>query len=542
MTATIHTLTHLWMAVALHLWQSTLVLIALVALGWALRSAPARLQGALWWAALGKLFLPLALLGPLLGRAIRAVFPGFASTAATGALVRWGGLRGLLEPAIVVGPSSGGAISRSDWLCVALTVLWAAGAVWFVRLWLRGASRRVRDRHPLEVVAEPERSRFEAALRETGIPHESVLVSHRPGMPYVVGLLKPRIVLPEAMIRELAIDELRAVLSHEDGHRRRRDPLRNLPGRLALLVFYYFPPLWIVLRRLAESAELACDERALRAGVPPESFARALAAALRFGLDRAAPQPAMAGFRVSLLRRRFQRIREPWRIVVMPRHRIALFAAVAVVVLGSLFPIAPRAGDTPVLPELQDLAERDLPVRVRFVDQPLDRVLDAIAAAAGPLSIEYQGDPKAVTVSIDSGQALPLAEALSRLAFDTGISYEVPDPRTLIVTLPIPIDPSMTPPERVSKVEPVYPEAERAARIEGKVILEGVIGTDGVMRGVHVVRRVADHPAFDESAVNAVSQWRYLPATRAGKPVSVYFTVVVGYRLDREKKEAPAGP
>ena len=36
---------------------------------------------------------------------------------------------------------------------------------------------------------------------------------------------------------------------------------------------------------------------------------------------------------------------------------------------------------------------------------------------------------------------------------------------------------------------------------------------------------------FIDSATKAVRQWRYEPATRNGKPVDVYFTVLVNFSL-----------
>ncbi|MBF8290080.1 MAG: hypothetical protein HW391_1048 [Chloroflexi bacterium] len=54
----------------------------------------------------------------------------------------------------------------------------------------------------------------------------------------VVGFLRPRIFVGTALIGALATDELRAVIHHEDHHRRTRAPLRAaaLAGWLRLLV------------------------------------------------------------------------------------------------------------------------------------------------------------------------------------------------------------------------------------------------------------------------------------------------------------------
>jgi protein TonB len=82
-----------------------------------------------------------------------------------------------------------------------------------------------------------------------------------------------------------------------------------------------------------------------------------------------------------------------------------------------------------------------------------------------------------------------------------------------------------------SKVSPYYPELARVARIEGRVILQAVICTDGSVSDLVVLR--CSHPklGFEESAIEAVSQWRYKSALLDGRPVAVYFTVLVDFDL-----------
>ena len=71
-----HTLGVFWIELLRHLWQSALVLLPLFLLARVLRSAPARWSHRLWVAALAKLFIPLALFGPLVGAAWQRVFAG----------------------------------------------------------------------------------------------------------------------------------------------------------------------------------------------------------------------------------------------------------------------------------------------------------------------------------------------------------------------------------------------------------------------------------------------------------------------------------
>lgn len=82
-----------------------------------------------------------------------------------------------------------------------------------------------------------------------------------------------------------------------------------------------------------------------------------------------------------------------------------------------------------------------------------------------------------------------------------------------------------------SKVQPIYPERARAQRIEGMVTVNAVIDTDGHVSEVEVQRCNRPNLGFEESATAAVKSWRYEPATRDGKPVAVYLTVFVEFKL-----------
>ena len=63
------------------------------------------------------------------------------------------------------------------------------------------------------------------------------------------------------------------------------------------------------------------------------------------------------------------------------------------------------------------------------------------------------------------------------------------------------------------------------------MILEAVILADGTVGRVQVLRCSRPNYGFEESAIHAVKQWRYEPATLNDEPVDVYFTVVVHFSL-----------
>ena len=76
--------------------------------------------------------------------------------------------------------------------------------------------------------------------------------------------------------------------------------------------------------------------------------------------------------------------------------------------------------------------------------------------------------------------------------------------------------------------KPEYPQLARMARIEGAVELEAVIGKDGTIEELKVLR---GHPLLVKAALNAVRQWRYQPTLLNGEPIEVVTEVTVTFKL-----------
>lgn len=89
--------------------------------------------------------------------------------------------------------------------------------------------------------------------------------------------------------------------------------------------------------------------------------------------------------------------------------------------------------------------------------------------------------------------------------------------------------PGVTPPVAIQTVAPAYPELARRARVEGAVVLEAIIGSDGAVRDVRVLHGVS--PLLDPAALEAVRRWRYRAASIDGRPVAVYLKVVLTFSL-----------
>lgn len=79
------------------------------------------------------------------------------------------------------------------------------------------------------------------------------------------------------------------------------------------------------------------------------------------------------------------------------------------------------------------------------------------------------------------------------------------------------------PPRVVSTAAPVYPQALRDAGIGGRVVVRGVIGTDGRVESAVVVRS-SGNSTLDNNALSAFYKWRFSAAKNdAGQKVRCYF-------------------
>jgi len=87
----------------------------------------------------------------------------------------------------------------------------------------------------------------------------------------------------------------------------------------------------------------------------------------------------------------------------------------------------------------------------------------------------------------------------------------------------------VTPPQLVYKVEPEFSEEARKAKYQGVVVLTIEVDPSGAVRNVRVRRSVG--LGLDEKAVDAVSHWRFRPATLDGKPVTTEAVVQVNFQL-----------
>ncbi len=87
--------------------------------------------------------------------------------------------------------------------------------------------------------------------------------SSDPGLPALVGLWRPRIVVGPDFDQQFSAQEQGLILQHERSHRRNGDHWANGALLLARAVFWFHPLLSWAARRFLRDQELACDARTI---------------------------------------------------------------------------------------------------------------------------------------------------------------------------------------------------------------------------------------------------------------------------------------
>ena len=87
---------------------------------------------------------------------------------------------------------------------------------------------------------------------------------------------------------------------------------------------------------------------------------------------------------------------------------------------------------------------------------------------------------------------------------------------------------TVTTPRVITEVKPTYTSGALLHRVQGTVVLELVVRSDGCPSDIRVVRSL-DPGGLDDQAKAAASQWRFEPGRLNGKPVDVLVTLMLDF-------------
>jgi beta-lactamase regulating signal transducer with metallopeptidase domain len=245
----------------------------------------------------------------------------------------------LVESAVAAGPAVGHGLAADvvqTWVIALLALCCGALIVFTLRL-LRGhvALRRViavAAPAPSPVAETARRAAARLGLRRA----PPVLLSTRTASPGVIGLLRPRVVLPQPW--DCLQRETEHVLLHELAHVSRADGIRQLAAEAAFALYCWHPAVWWLARQAAFYRECAADEAVVNCGVPATAYARTLVARVRCAQQR--PRAALP-FAGDALHRRIASLLRPVQPSAprWPGRLAASVVVVCTVLLATIWPV-----------------------------------------------------------------------------------------------------------------------------------------------------------------------------------------------------------
>jgi TonB family protein len=423
------------------------------------------------------------------------------------------------------------------------------------------------------------------------------------------------VILPECW-RRWPQAQLNAVLTHEDEHARRRDPLVQWLALLNRAVFWFHPLAWWLELRLSALAEEACDAAVLARGHDPFEYSEYLLQIAR-AVQQTGSRVSVVGMAMpgAFLPQRIRRILEGRPAQRISRMRMACVAT-ACAVVSTVF----TAG-------AMDRAQAQTNVQAVTSSNPPDRSL-TVAALSGAAALPPQGPPHkmprvllaqvqtaqtaanpapqdggsisgsvedpsgsrvpgcAITVRNQTGasvgstvsNAAGLYQVASIPPGHYSLEYSKPGfarrrmtaeieagkpvrvdamlelgqiSESITVTGPKPAVPAPSAAQPAAGAgpisvgglvqaarllrnpQPVYPPELQQQGVEGTVLIQAVISPDGVPLTPRVLNTDEVDPRFAQSALDAVSRWRYQPAKLNEHPVSTLTTITVYFQLGK---------
>jgi TonB family protein len=92
----------------------------------------------------------------------------------------------------------------------------------------------------------------------------------------------------------------------------------------------------------------------------------------------------------------------------------------------------------------------------------------------------------------------------------------------------------VTIPRLIKNVRPQYTAEAMRAKIQGSVMVECVVNTDGTVSDARVIRSLDATFGLDQEAIKAAKQWLFAPGTRNGEPVPVMVSIELTFTLGKD--------
>ena len=401
------------------------------------------------------------------------------------------------------------------------------------------------------------------------------------GLPAVLGVWKPRIVMPADALSRYDEAERGLMLAHEREHVARGDVLANAFVAVLRCLFWFNPLLHFAARRFRDDQELACDERVIARH--PQSR-RAYGEAMLKTQIAASTLPLGCHWGQSHpLKERIEMLKRP---LPSSLRRAGGRALVIAILLASGYAAwAAQPAELRAVPALPGAENADYTARIEFsrdggpparffaskrfgetftmvdgdaqgrpsVTATVQPVMhDGVLAYSIAMRIELAGktlsEPRIV---VRDGKPASVQQGSERDGRFEGIRLEATisarDPAEALKQTKSSAKQTIAPATQASPVltdrmpPPVYPVDVLKHGVSGAVVLIVDVEADGSVSAAKVDRS-AGNESLDAAALDAVKQWKFKPAVKDGKPVVSQVRVPVSFESESRQDAKPTQP
>lgn len=378
-------------------------------------------------------------------------------------------------------------------------------------------------------------------------------------------------------------DELHEILTHERTHARQWHSIDVLTGELACIVCWFNPFAWLMKREIRTNLEYMADEKVLETGHDSRTYQYHL-----LGLSHhKAAATIYNSFNVLPLKKRIIMMnKRRTRAIGRTKYLMFLPLAALLMIVSNIEAVA-RATQkittevieavTPAeTPDVQPQPENIAPLPQQEKSDKVTykgKIVDEAGNPLGDVQIITDRKFQSMTTSTvnDKGEFRVETSSKADILFEyTGKDGKTlawmcrttelakMDPDNMVIKL-IPvkiIKPNVTDADVYEVVENMpefpdggmpglmkylsanirYPEAAHKDGTQGRVTVQFVVGKDGSIGNVGILRGV--DPNLDAEAIRVISSMpKWKPGTQKGEPVNVRYTVPVMFRLTPEPVE-----
>ena len=446
-----------------------------------------------------------------------------------------------------------------------LGAAWLAGAGVYLLILGVGLTRLTRITSRARRI---ESGRWAARSREIG--HAiglsrgvEILQTDEPALLVTWGFARPKVLLP-VTAQDWTDDRIQVVLHHEFAHISRGDWAVQMVAETLRALYWFNPLVWIACRSLRQESERACDDAVISGGVGGPDYAthlldlaRALAVKPRVWL----PAPAMArrssleGRIRAMLNARVNRrpLTASWRVAivvvllgiavpiagaqaafftfsgvvvdqtnrVMPAATMVLTSAerqakyeIVTDSVGHFAFVGLPSGDYAI--EVRQIGFAVLKDSVTIASRSVDKALQLqVGSLEESVTVSNRSQPSAGLSGDDLLAATQRAEDRNQKALAACAAAQSPVGGRILAPTPL------------VHVNPIYPESLKGQQIGGVVIMEALIGANGTIEDVRVLR--TPHTDLSSAAIDAVRQWTFSSTLLNCTPIPVKMMVTMNF-------------